>query len=483
MGRVAASGALYTGASQALRILISTASGILVARLMAPEQFGIVAMVAPISGFILIFQNLGLSHAAIQSTTLTEGQASALFWVNVLASLVIAVTLVAVAPLIALFYHEPRAGSFAAATALTVIVSGLGIQHSAQLSRGLRFRALSGVDVAAAAATAGATLAAAYLRRDYWALWIGALAGAATTTLLVWVTARWRPSFRINLKPAMPMLRFGAGMTGVNLLNFLSRNLDNVLIAKAWGPHAVGLYDRSYKLMMFPLQNINTPLSRVILPILARLRDDPERYRRLFLMAVRAILFICVPGAAVAASTSDRLIPFLLGARWEEASPIFFWLSLTALTQPLGNALGWLFISYQRTVPFVQWNLFAAGTTLVAFMIGLPWGPVGVAAAYFVSSVSRLPLLIAWSARETPIRAMNLYAVLAPALAGAGLTWLFVKALSPHLSLPVLLVVGLLGAYAVGALCQVATPGGREALKALIALAKDYARTKRRGVS
>src|SRR5690606_11395460 len=105
---------------------------------------------------------------------------------------------------------------------------------------------------------------------------------------------------------------------------------------------------RSYRLMMFPLQNINTPLSRVMLPILSRLHDEDARFRRSYLTALRAILILSTPGIAVAGATSDRLVPLLLGEQWAQAAPIFLWLSLAALVQPLSNTTGWLFIARGR---------------------------------------------------------------------------------------------------------------------------------------
>ena len=219
------------------------------------------------------------------------------------------------------------------------------------------------------------------------------------------------------------MLGFGANLTGFNILNYLVRNVDNVLIARSWGAAPLGLYDRSYRLMMFPIQTINQPLSRLMLPALRRVRDDPVRYRRMFLLAIRTLSLISVPGIMAGAMCSREVVSILLGERWNDAGPIFFWLSLAAVTQPVSNATGWLFMSSDRSRAMMQWGLVSAPITITGFAAGLPWGAAGVATGYFLSQVICMPLLYAWSTRGTSVRASDLYATLLPTLVGGGIAW------------------------------------------------------------
>ena len=465
LGKTVARGAAYSGTAQGLKVLISMALMVVVARILTPSDYGVIAMTAPISGFILIFQNLGLNQALIQSREISDEQVNALFFYNLAASAAVAIVFVMLSPLVGMFYGDPRPAYVMAASGATVLVTGSALQHSALLSRHMRYKALSFVDVMSTAATFLFTLAFAIWLRNYWSLWLGAFVGAVVTALLLWRIDRWRPRRRIAWRSARHLVTFGANLTGFNLLNFLARNLDNVLIAKFWGPDVLGLYERSYKLMMFPLQNINSPLSRIMLPALARVQDEPDRYRRIYCLAVRSIAFACIPGIIAAAICSDRLVPFLLGEQWASAGPIFFWLCLAAITQPISNATGWLFVSTGRTNEMFRWSLFATPLTIAGFAIGLPWGATGVAAAYFAVQVICVPVLYRWSTRNSPVRALDLYgAALSPLLGGA-LAWLVDHGIKAHVGFLPRLCLVFLSAYLFSAAFQALTRGGRLALR------------------
>lgn len=464
MGSRAASGALYMGVTQAVRMALTFLSAIVTARLLTPHEYGVAAMVAPVTGFLLIFQNLGLSQATVQAQNLTSAQSNSMFWINVGASILIAAALLVLAPIVGWFYDDARAAYYTAAIAGTVVVSGLALQHAALLSREMRFRAISIIDVTTATATFAATAGSAAFLRNYWALWVGVAVGAVVQTAMTWQSSRWRPTLPVTFRGAGGMLKFGGSLTGFNLLTFLGRNMDNVLIARVWGAEAVGLYDRGYKLMMYPLQNINFPLSRLMLPILSRLVAEPERYRRAYLHTVRGILLISVPGIAVAGATSEKLIPLLLGDRWTGVVPIFYWLSLCSLVQPLSHPAGWLFISSGRGKALFQWGIFSAVLSLAGFAIGVPWGPTGVALAYFVTQVLRLPILIWWSGRGSPVSQRDVYAITLPTYLAAGMVWGGLHLVLDQWSIWALLAVGLPTSYAISVALHAAFPAGREFL-------------------
>jgi PST family polysaccharide transporter len=229
-----------------------------------------------------------------------------------------------------------------------------------------------------------------------------------------------------------------------------------------WGPSALGLYDRSYRLMMFPLQNVNAPLGRVVFPILSQLQDEPERFRRSYLMILRVIMFATVPAIAVAGATSDRLIPFLLGERWSEAAPIFAWLSLTALLQPVSNATGWLFTSLGRGGALMKWGAFATCVLVAAFCVGVQRGPVGVAAAYFFAVAGLVPLLFFWACRGTPVRTLDMYRLCIPPFVAAAITWAGVALVRDQLAMGPLLALSLVSAYALTLLTHWADPSARQ---------------------
>ena len=482
LGYRAVSGAAYTGVSQVLRVLLSMCSTIVVARLLLPGDFGVIAMASPIMAFLLIFQDLGLNQAVVQHDSITAQQLNAMFWLNIFGSAAIALVLLAISPAVAYFYHDARAGYITAAFSANVLLGGAALQHTALLNRKMNFALAGKIEIATAATSLVGTAAFAYFLRNYWSLWLGALFSTIVNVTLLWIFVDWRPRAKLDFTDTRSLVGFGANVTIFNISNFLHRNADNLLIARVWGAYQLGLYDRAYKLMTFPLQTINTPLGRVMVPILSRLQTDPQRYRRTFLLAIRAILILSVPGIAVAASMSDRLIPLLLGDRWASASPIFFWLSLAAFTSPLSNATGWLFISCGNTKPYAHWGIFSGAVTVTAFLIGLPWGATGVARAYAICMTLVIaPLLYLWAPRSTPVSTRDLYRVLAEPFAAAAVTFFIVKLISPHISTILLLCVALPISYGLAVAFQFSTGSGRLAFKTIIRMISQTVVSRRGG--
>lgn len=467
-GARTASGAVYAALSQATKVVCTMMSTIVVARLLSPEDYGIVAMTAPVMGFLLIFQTFGLNHAVVQRREISSDELSTLFWFNVLSSAGIAAILLAISPLVGSFFGDVRAGYVTAASSLTVILSGLGLQHAALLSRDLRFSTLSIVAMSEAVLGLLSTVTLALALESFWALWGGALIGTTANTLMLWTMHAWRPRMVFRPRGTASMIGFGASVTGFSLLNFLARNLDNVLIAKVWGALQVGLYDRAYKLMMFPLQHINLPLGRVIVPVLSKLADEPTRYRKAFTLSLRAISVATVPGIAAATFTSAELVPLLLGDRWAAAAPVFFWLGLSGLLQPLTNTTGWLFLSRGEGGRMLKWGLLISVTTIAAVVIGLRWGPVGVAMAYCLNDyLVRTPSSFYLSTRDNAVRTRDFYTTLFPLMLATVATWATVAVMRPHLP-PVALILGALAcAYVYAIALQCVSREGRDMLQTL----------------
>jgi PST family polysaccharide transporter len=480
MGIKAARGIASTAFSQIVKVVSTMLTTIVVARILSPSDYGVAAMVAPLTGLILIFQNLGLTQAVVQARDLDPEHSNALFWLNMLVSVATALVMLALSPLAARFYGDQRAGYVTAATALTVLVSGMKLQHQALLNREMRFHALSVNDVVVAVSTFLFTLGAALVWRNYWSIWLGAFLGASVSTVMIWASCPWRPRLGAQFAGIRRLVAFGANLTGFNFVNFLARNLDNVLIAKAEGADAVGLYDRSYKLMLFPLQNINQPLSRVMIPVLSRLAKEPDRYRRAYQLAIRALVLLSMPGIFAASICSDSLIPFLLGPRWAAASPIFFWLSLTAIVQCVPNTTGWLYISSGNTRRMMYWGLFSSAVSIVSFFVGLRGGATGVAKAYFASQLLIVPVLYHYATRGTPITQRFLYLSQAPALLGGLLAWSVLSLAGKGLAIGPMIAMALVFSYGSTMAMQACTANGRRDLRQMMGVAANLVLARRR---
>ena len=415
VGSRAIRGGAITLISQGAQFLISMAGTVVLARLLTPRDYGLIGMVTVVTGFLTMFKDMGLSQATVQRAELTHAQTTNLFWVNVGASAAIALVAVALAPLIARFYGEPRLTYVTMALAGGFIFGGFTVQHQALLRRQMRFGLLAAASIIAATVGLVAGIFLAWLGAQYWALVGQQLVVALVTAVTVWLFCGWRPGLPSRDTGVREMLAFGGNVTGFNVVNYFARNGDNLLIGKMWGSQALGLYDKAYQLLLLPLNQINYPVSAVLVPTLSRLADDPERYRAAFLRTLEKLLMVTMPGIVFLIVTSDWVVSVVLGPQWTQAGKIFVWLAVAGFLQPVGSTTGWLFVSQNRTRTMLNWGFVGSATAIISILIGLPWGALGVAMSYgLIGFFIRTPLNLWYVGREGPVRTRDFYVTMAP---------------------------------------------------------------------
>ncbi|TKJ38342.1 MAG: lipopolysaccharide biosynthesis protein [Planctomycetes bacterium B3_Pla] len=397
-------------AAQGVRFFLQMGSTVVLARLLTPQDFGLIAMVAAVTGFVAMFKDMGLSMATVQKAEINHGQISTLFWINVVLSLCVMLVIAALAPAIAWFYNEPRLTWITLALAGAFIFGGLTVQHQALLRRQMHFGILAAVEITSMTVSILAAIISAFCGAGYWSLVIMQLAGAVTHTVAVWFACEWRPGLPVRRSGVREMLAFGGNLTGFNLMNYFARNADNLLIGKFWGPGQLGLYSKAYALLMLPLQQITGPVAAVAIPTLSRLQNDPERYRRYYYRAISMIAFITMPLVAMLAALSHEVITIVLGKQWTDSAIIFKVLAFAAIFQPIWSTIGWIYVSLGQTKRLMYWGLVMVPLIVISFLIGLPWGGLGVATSYTLCYLSLIMVPSFWYAfRYSPVSVTDLF--------------------------------------------------------------------------
>jgi len=406
--RVTVNGGLVTVAAQGCLFALGMGSTMVLARLLTPRDFGLIAMVSVVTGLVALFKDLGLSAATIQRENLEHKLISTLFWVNLALSITIMSLFFALAPAVAWFYGEPRLRSIMFALAGAFVLGGLTVQHEALLRRQMRFTALVAVEIISRVSGILVAIVSAWYGAAYWALVFMQITTAGVSLAGVWMASTWRPGRPMWHADTLSMVAFGGNLTGFNIINYFARNFDQLLIGWYWGAQPVGLYNRAYQLLLLPIQQINAPLAQVAVPALSRLQHDPVRYRRYYCKAMNLIAFITTPLIVSMFVLSDEIIRIVLGPQWLETSRIFKILAIAALGQPLANATGWVYISLGQTNRMLVWALLSTPPLILAFAIGLPWGAVGVASAYAITDhLRRIPLFV-FAFKDSPIKLSDL---------------------------------------------------------------------------
>lgn len=413
--------------SQAGRLLIQLASMAALARLMSPMDFGIFGKTIALTGFVTVIQAGGLSLATIQSGAINRAQVSNLFWINVVFGLGAASLVVAVSPLLAWFYGDPRVFLLGASLAGPVILSSVATQHAALMQRQMRFAENAVVSLLALIAGFSAAIVCAARGLGFWSLVVQQYVTALVAVVLLVAYCPWIPNFPRRGSGVRPMVRIGASQSGFNIVNFASRNLDYVLIGRFVSDTALGFYTLSYRLLLLPVQQINGPISAVVLPALCRLRTDPERYARFYYRALEAIVFFGMPIVAFLVVDARPVIVLVLGTKWLPSASIFQALGVAAFIGTFNVAGSWVCNSQGCTEKLLRWQLFATAATAVAFLVGIKWGAYGVAASF--SAVEALlfgpALLYFFRGTQIQLRTalMTLARPAAAAIAAASVLW------------------------------------------------------------
>lgn len=472
LGRSVARGVSWTLLGSWLSALVQIGTTMVLARLLTPADFGLMAMALTLSVIVTQFRQLGLSQAVVQRADLTWSQVNALFWVNAVAGLVLA-ALVAVGGVpLASFYDEPALVPICIALGAGFVVSGLSVQHGALLNRAMQFRRISMRDVLAGLLGSVAAIVAALLGMGVWSLVVQNVSALLFSTVLNWWAVPWRPSRPRQLAEALPLLRFGAHVSIANLFHTVSREADNVVIGRFLDAGVLGLYTRAYSLLMLPLRRIKTPIQSVMVPTLASLQEEPERYRRAYRAAISGLCHAGMPLVVVLAVGAREIVDVVLGDQWLAAAGIFQLLAVAGFVQLVSTTTGWIYTSTGRGRPYAGWAVLSGAVTVAGFLVGVRWGVDGVAASYAVSQVVLLVPGFVLACRHTsvalrdPFVAMTRPAVIALLVLGVSVT---VRSVLPQDlgSAVVLLVVGA-SALVVWGSCMALWRGARRELAVLV---------------
>lgn len=465
-------GVMWSAGARAVQQFLNFVVTVVIARLLVPEDFGLIAMILVFTGFAMLFVDFGLAAAIVQRKTLDERHLSSAFWMNLGAGLALSGVVAALAPALASIYDEPRLVLLTLVMSSSFLLGSLAIVQSAVLSRAMNFRRLGGIDIGSTLVGGSAAIAAAASGYGVWSLVVQLLVSTLARVALLWALTEWRPRLLFDVHAARELWRFSANLAGFSGVNYWSRNADNFLIGIFVGPAALGIYGRAYNLMLLPLTQVVGVISRVMFPALSRLQDDPERVKRAYLRAIGIIGLITFPLVAGLLVAAEPFVLALLGPKWRDVIPVLQILCVAGLTQSVGATVNWIYQSQGRTDLLFKWGLATSAITLVAFGIGIVWGVYGVAIAYVVRTLGLLYFnyaipgkLIGMSFGDV-VHAMR--GVLAAALLMAVTVWA-VNALLPDWSPGIVLLIDVvIGVLAYGTLTRLLVGEPYEEVKDLV---------------
>lgn len=465
---------LWSALAQGWSFALSVVSVVVLARLLSPSDYAVMAVVTPLLAFGMQVQGLGLSTAVIRAPELSKPQLGTLFWIAFAVSLTMTFALVAASDWIAAGLGDPRIGPALMVAAAAVTLVSLSAQPNALLTRALRFRAMALRNVVSGTIGAAVTIGLAWQTASYWSLVVGLLTVHCCNLIGNVLLLRWYPSRPGPLAEVSGLLRFGFSVWGAHMIAFAARHADNLIVAYATSPRELGLYDRAYQVLLNPLNQAVSPLGQVMLPTLTRAQDEPARYRLHYWRAVLVLLALIHPALVIAAVNPGTVIGLLLGPQWLEAAPLFGWFAAGGTVLMYVVTLDWLLVSQGRGGELLRKELVASLIALTSFAVGIGWGIKGMAIAFVLGQVVLATPHALWlTGRSGQIGYRELAARLAPhlaALLAALAVALFAQLTIKQLLWPQLIAVTL-GGYLAYALTLLALPSSRPLVASVLARA------------
>lgn len=400
-------GGAVTALAQGITSAIQLASTVVLARLLQPSDYGVIAMVVAITSFAGLFRDLGLSSAAIQKPSLTNAEQSNLFWINLGLGCTLTIILIAASPLVARFYQRSEVQWVTVALSTSFVIGSLATQSGALLVREMRYGRQAVGSIFGALVSLLVSVILAFKGFRYWSLVWGQLFGAAATSVLLLILSPFRPGLPSRGTGLRATLKFGANITAYDFVNYFARNLDNILIGRFWGAGPLGLYSRAYALLMFPINNLRAPLNAVAFPAMSRLQNQPAAYQAYYRRITLLLALLSMPLSAFLCVATRSIIAIALGPQWAGVGPIFTILAAVSFVQPVVTLWGMVTISSGMTSRYLRLGILNTLGTVVAFVVGLPWGPVGVATAYAIATYALAWPTLVWAFRGTPVSTLD----------------------------------------------------------------------------
>lgn len=379
-------GLAWSGITRAGGQLATLIVTIILMHLLSPQDFGLVAMVVVFTGFAMLFTDMGFGAALVQKIDVEQRHKNAGFWVSFIGGALLTLIFAVLAPYIASFYGIPELQPIAVALSLIFFINSLGTINESLVKKALDFRTLAIAQLTSNVLSGLAAICLAFSGFGVWSIVAMYVLNASVYVVAVWILAPWRPDFSLQLSAVKDLSKFSTNWLGSAAFYYWTRNGDNLLIGRYLGSEPLGIYSRSYAVLLVPVTQIAGAISNVMFPALSAIQNDVERVKTLYLQSISVISLVAFPCMLGLLVLSRPFVLTLFGDRWAEMIPIIQVFSILGVIQSISATDNWLYQSQGRTDIMFRWGLVVGSIYVVSFIVGLRWGVLGVAVAYTVAN-------------------------------------------------------------------------------------------------
>lgn len=389
--------ARWVAMSQAAKIGAQVVGMMVLARLVPPAEYGVMAMASVVTNFAMIFRDMGSSAAIIQRPVLDEKIKTTVFWFNVVVGVAISFVVVAISPLVSEIFHTPKLLNVLLLLALAFPVSSCGAAHQALLERESKFKIVARSEIIATLVGLVVAIAMGWWGMGVYSLVAQTLVMMGLSSLQLWIVSGWRPGgfTETSWQQLKSIFGFSSNLVGFNVINYFSRNADNMIIGHYLPAAILGAYSLAYRVMLFPLQSLTFVVSRSMYPLLAKQQTDSTLMKQTYLKVVAVIAALVAPMMGGMVMLREEFISLFLGNGWELSSVLLLWLAPTGFIQSILSTTGVVFMAKAATRTLMWLGVVGAVLQVGAFLLGIHGGVELMVKFYLVANMlNAVPVLV-----------------------------------------------------------------------------------------
>jgi len=380
-------GLKWTFIDQILSQFIFLVFSIYIARILSPSYFGIVSSVTIFTGFASLFIDMGFGIALVQKKDADNEHYSSVFWLNVVIGVLLYILFFLMAPILSDFFNQPQIVILVRVMSLSFIINSLSAVQTNLLSKELKFKQKVIYNWISTGIGYAVAFYLAFNNYGVWAIVWMTLVTSLVNLILYWFSTGWYPSFLFNMGKIKELSNFGFSILGETSVNYWSRNFDNFIIAKVLGNTELGLYTRAYSLMLLPLRNISSVITKVMFPAFSKKQDDIPTIKHYYLLIIKYIALLTFPAMIGLSMVSKEFVLLCFGNIWKGMIPVLSILSLVGAIQSIFFLNGMIYNALGRANIAFRISLLVNFVLIIAFLIGVNYGIVGMAWSYLIASL------------------------------------------------------------------------------------------------
>ncbi|HUE99906.1 MAG TPA: lipopolysaccharide biosynthesis protein, partial [Anaerolineales bacterium] len=391
----------------------------ILARLLAKNDFGLIAVAALAINYLSVLKDVGLGAAFIQRKGDVRDAANTVFTINIIIGLILSALIIPLAPLVATYFRDPEVTLVLRWMGVSFIINALGSVHTNWLVRELDYRRKLIPELGGAVTKGVISIGMALLGYGVWSLVFGQIAGAIVSVVLVWIVVPWRPRLTFDRRVARSLMGFGASVMAIDIISQITDNIDYVIVGRIFGLVPLSIYTLAYRLPEMLLIGNLWVMAGVVFPAFSTIQDRPNELKRGFLASVRIVDLITVPISLGLLIAATPIVKVVFGDQWLDIIPILRVLAIYAWVYSLGYHVGGLYKAIGRPDISLKLSLVTLLVLIPSLLIGAKFGLVGIAVGHLVAVLIRRITSLAVATRFVKVSMVDIFGQLKPSFISA----------------------------------------------------------------